>query len=562
VVEGINQRQNWNIPNRLCRKISRFSLGGNAATMVTHVRALYKYNAQHQDELSFLEDDIIDVLETSDGAVTTWWKGFLQGQIGFFPANYVEKLTSLPKVTAPTPALVIPPAQVQVQKVPGKFVLQLSSTEQEMLDADAQCALIAISEDRIDVESKIGDSKRTPFLITAQCGSIDTLDNLRKFYSPNESARDVHRRTALHLAAISGNVIIFQKLLPIEREAAYAEADKVDINNASALHYASRYGNCSVVAFLVELYGAQLLKRMEVKTTPQGYTPFLEAVAHGHQKVAQHLMWFGTKIDTQDRRNRNALHIAAELGCSTLVEYLLGMGLKPSVNARDRVSDTALHYAAASGSLRDMQLLITNGANVNARNGNGKSPLHDASSRGFTSGVELLLRKGAKKDQQANDETTPAHLASKNGHLNVLKLLNQKGTSQLLYHACVNNQLPILEFLLSRNDVDVNKPLRNYDHENLRPVLLHYVAETSYVSIAAALIRHGANVSQRDRELDTPLHWAARSGRLEIVKFLLENSADLEAENRSKQKPGMVSLHGSVELEGEIRRLLASRLKG
>jgi hypothetical protein len=46
-----------------------------------------------------------------------------------------------------------------------------------------------------------------------------------------------------------------------------------------------------------------------------------------------------------------------------------------------------------------------------------------------------------------------------------------------------------------------------------------------------------------------------------MVKFLLENSADLEAENRSKQKPGMVSLHGSVELKGEIRRLLASRLK-
>jgi hypothetical protein len=46
-----------------------------------------------------------------------------------------------------------------------------------------------------------------------------------------------------------------------------------------------------------------------------------------------------------------------------------------------------------------------------------------------------------------------------------------------------------------------------------------------------------------------------------MVKFLLENSADLDAENRSKQKPGMVSLHGPVELEGEIRRLWASRLK-
>jgi hypothetical protein len=95
-----------------------------------------------------------------------------------------------------------------------------------------------------------------------------------------------------------------------------------------------------------------------------------------------------------------------------------------------------------------------------------------------------------------HDETTAAELACQNGHLNVLKLLDQKGNSKLLlYLVCINNQLPILEFLLSRNDVDVNTSLRNSVARSLRHALVHYVAESSYVSIVASLIRHGANVS-------------------------------------------------------------------
>jgi ankyrin repeat protein len=164
------------------------------------------------------------------------------------------------------------------------------------------------------------------------------------------------------------------------------------------------------------------------------------------------------------------------------------------VNARDGFGNTALHYAAASGSLSNVQCLI-NGANVNAINQERKSPLEKASSRGFTTGVELLLRKGADKYLQEYDETTAAELACQNGHLHVPKLLNQKGNSQLLYLVCVNNQLPISEFLLGRKDVDVNTPLRNSVAKSLRHIIVYYVAESSYVSIVASLIRYGANVS-------------------------------------------------------------------
>jgi ankyrin repeat protein len=563
-LKGSTRGQVGNFPIGSVEKLQGSVWTETPAPAITHCRALYKFHPREQDELALLKGDVITVLETKHG---TWWKGFLRGQVGIFPANYVENTVSSSTSSPTQLATAVPSKSAPVQKPPGKFVVRLSPSEQEKLSAEAQSALISVSEDKIDIESKIGGDQRTPFLIAAQCGSIDTINNLRKFFKPNESARDVYHRTALHLAAMSGNVLLVQMLLPLERDAAHAEADKVDIDNASTLHYASRYGNLAVVAFLVEHYGTQAGKKLTKRTESQNYTPFLEAVAHGHLEVIQLLMSYGTPTGTRDHQSQDALHIAAGLGSVKVTEYLLG--LKMIVNTHDKLGNTALHHAGGSGSLGNVQCLIKAGAYVNIQNHDKKTPLHKASSRGSINIVTYLLQKGAKKDQRASDGTTAADIACVKGHLGVLKLLNPKINNELIYRACIHNRLSTLEWLLARHNVDLNAPLRNppANHKNLKPNLLHCVSETSYVAIAAALITHGAKVSQPDKELNTPLHWAARSGKLEMVKFLLEKSADPDAMNRSKQKPGMVACQDSNIIDslpsrGEITRLLESRLKG
>ncbi|XP_031432344.1 myosin IEb [Clupea harengus] len=52
-------------------------------------KALWPYDAQDTDELSFNGDDIIDIL-TQDSS--GWWYGRLRGREGMFPGNYVEKI--------------------------------------------------------------------------------------------------------------------------------------------------------------------------------------------------------------------------------------------------------------------------------------------------------------------------------------------------------------------------------------------------------------------------------------------------------------------------------------
>ena len=46
--------------------------------------ALFPYTAQNEDELSFLQGDVIRVVDREDSA---WWKGETKGQVNHFDQN-------------------------------------------------------------------------------------------------------------------------------------------------------------------------------------------------------------------------------------------------------------------------------------------------------------------------------------------------------------------------------------------------------------------------------------------------------------------------------------------
>uniref|UniRef100_A0A673VVW0 Osteoclast-stimulating factor 1 n=1 Tax=Salmo trutta TaxID=8032 RepID=A0A673VVW0_SALTR len=52
-------------------------------------RALYAYDAQDTDELSFNAEDVIEILTEDPSG---WWYGRLHGREGMFPGNYVKKI--------------------------------------------------------------------------------------------------------------------------------------------------------------------------------------------------------------------------------------------------------------------------------------------------------------------------------------------------------------------------------------------------------------------------------------------------------------------------------------
>ncbi|XP_061526629.1 unconventional myosin-Ie isoform X1 [Phycodurus eques] len=56
---------------------------------VPKCKALYAYDAQDTDELSFNANDIIDIIKED---ASGWWSGRLRGKQGLFPNNYVDKI--------------------------------------------------------------------------------------------------------------------------------------------------------------------------------------------------------------------------------------------------------------------------------------------------------------------------------------------------------------------------------------------------------------------------------------------------------------------------------------
>lgn len=71
------------------------------STDISWARALYDYEAQADEELSFLEGALIRILRKDDGGVDDgFWEGECNGNTGVFPSLVVEELGGPPDVSS------------------------------------------------------------------------------------------------------------------------------------------------------------------------------------------------------------------------------------------------------------------------------------------------------------------------------------------------------------------------------------------------------------------------------------------------------------------------------
>lgn len=87
------------------------------------------------------------------------------------------------------------------------------------------------------------------------------------------------------------------------------------------------------------------------------------------------------------------LHWAAETGDLKIVKLLLDGGAK--LEPKTHYDDTPLHWAAGKGHLEIVEELVKRGAKVNRKNGDGMTPLHLAAQRDRVNVVKYLLANGA-----------------------------------------------------------------------------------------------------------------------------------------------------------------------
>ena len=115
----------------------------------------------------------------------------------------------------------------------------------------------------------------------------------------------------------------------------------------------------------------------------------------------------------------NLLIEHAKRGNTDEVEYEITAN-HINVNSFDRVRFTALHYAAGSGHLETVQLLIRYGANVDAQNNVGDTPLHRAAFKGHHAVVQALVNAKARIDLKNSSGKLPVDIIGRHTYIKPL----------------------------------------------------------------------------------------------------------------------------------------------
>lgn len=227
---------------------------------------------------------------------------------------------------------------------------------------------------------------------------------------------------------------------------------------------------------------------------------FLLAAWAGKLDIMHALFSKGVSVNVKDKLNRTALHFASYAGHAECALFLLQNGAEIGEKTEEG-SLTPLHCAAAMGHLSCVKLLIKHGANVNAGI-EKKSPLHYAVQNMAVDCVkELLENKAIPNTPQVYSET-PLHIAAALGNHESVELL-------INYGAAVNVQ---------------SGP------DRMTPI--HLAAEQGYNSCIKLLVEARGMANCMNRKLQTPLHLAALNQCVETVDILLKNCKFFENKNQ------------------------------
>ncbi|KAL8949764.1 MAG: hypothetical protein Q9222_004163 [Ikaeria aurantiellina] len=322
---------------------------------------------------------------------------------------------------------------------------------------------------------------------------------------------------------------------------------------------------------------------------------FLDACRHGIVRLVCELLQLGVSVHSRVKEGNGlsdrpaAIHLAAKHSQPEVALTLLQHGAL--VNDRYHGTRRPLHEAAAAGDYTMTTLLLEHGARNGLQDNQGSEPLHLACQSGARPVAELLLDGGAWINSNDHSFYQPLHCAAQYCDdpllasllIDVgsdLEAMTSRGYTALQI-ACICNNIPVLEVLLSRG-ASASAPSWGitplvlavlYGHycvarfllENgvqtescdprSRQRIIHLIAkglsqkpkdfQASERDWLELFLKHGADINAQDAKGNTPLHVSlnARSSnttfrsRCSMVKHLLMHGAHTDIPNHQGHYP-------------------------
>ncbi|KAI0437608.1 hypothetical protein F4803DRAFT_141356 [Xylaria telfairii] len=238
----------------------------------------------------------------------------------------------------------------------------------------------------------------------------------------------------------------------------------------------------------------------------------------------------------------NLLHSQVKVSSFKNLQVLLSPQYGLDIHKRNSSGNTALHCISANTSVEVVELLITHGAGIEEVNGIGLTPLAIAARAPNTSVVRYLVEHGALINIDTGSRDGPFVLACHWGTLDMVKIMhtsktdpanvnhhspnNPTGTAlnaALMRREETNEKQAIIRYLLREGKAKVNT-LTMFWSGALQVACLRSTVET----VRMLIEEYGANVNAKDNTERTPLHIALYRTR-EHVQLLLNHGAEIGA---------------------------------
>jgi ankyrin repeat protein len=251
---------------------------------------------------------------------------------------------------------------------------------------------------------------------------------------------------------------------------------------------------------------------------------------------------------------------------------------KIDVNAAEADGTTALHWVSYRDDVVSAQLLLRAGANPNAVNDLGATPIWTASVNGSSAMVRVLLEAGANPNAALLLGETAVMAAARSGNADVVEQLLSRGANSnaraargqtALMWAVAQRHPEVVKVLLGHGaDVHARSEtwtqvmaVSPHGHPEYNRAIpfggntpLMFAARAGDLASARLLVAAGANVNDVDAWGISVMALAAHSGFTDVVAFLLDNGADVNAAGA-----GFAALHAAIMRRDEtlVRTLLA-----
>jgi ankyrin repeat protein len=263
-------------------------------------------------------------------------------------------------------------------------------------------------------------------------------------------------------------------------------------------------------------------------------SPLADAAMQRDAAAVRALLAQKPDVNAPGRDGTPALHWAVRTDELEMARLLLAAGADPGI--ANRYGVTPLFLACANGNAVMIRLLLEAGADPNSVDPTGETALMTAARVGTPDGVKLLLDRGATID--ATDPTfqqTALMIAVRENHPDVVTLLVERG-------AQVNARTrtgPTPAWVLPNSvpgfghGVGIvrgglpDRGLRNAVPGAMSPLL--YAARDGRLDIARTLVEAKADVNQVDANGITPLIAAITNNHVEVALFLIDHGADVNA---------------------------------